>query len=128
VIYIDSSVVLADLFTEERNPPASIWLQDLMSSRLLEYEVWNRIHVREPPNGLIARTRLLLEHVEFIEMVPAALKRALEPFPISLRTLDALHISSLMYARQSDQTIALASYDKKMLAAARVLQIPLHQM
>lgn len=127
MIYIDSSVVLANLFTEVRHPPASLWLKDIISSRLLAYEVWNRVHARTPPSRLVDRAQLLLEHIGFIEMVPAALMRALEPFPIPLRTLDALHISSLIYVRQSDETTTLASYDKKMLAAAHALNIPLYE-
>jgi hypothetical protein len=46
VIYIDSSVVLADLFAESKSPPESLWNRDLGSSRLLVYEVWNRLAVR----------------------------------------------------------------------------------
>jgi hypothetical protein len=128
VIYVDSSVVLADLFTEQRNPAISLWLQDVVSSRLLEYEVWNRIHVHKPIPRLADRARLLIEHIEFIEMTPAILARALKPFPTPLRTLDSLHIASLTYLHQSEQTVALASYDNKMLAAARALHIPLYDL
>lgn len=43
MIYVDSSVLLADLLAEARSPPALLWEEDLSSSRLLAYEVWNRI-------------------------------------------------------------------------------------
>ena len=43
MIYLDSSVVLAHLLMEERRPSADFWEQVCVSSRLLEYEVWNRI-------------------------------------------------------------------------------------
>ena len=46
MIYLDSSVALAYLFGEGRLPPASLWQEPLTSSRLLEYEVWNRINAR----------------------------------------------------------------------------------
>lgn len=127
MIYIDSSVVLANLFTEERNPPASLWLQDLVSNRLLEYEVWNRVHARKPSVRLTDRAGLLIERVQFIEMTPAVLMRALEPFPIPLRTLEALHMASLAYLRQSDGAVEFASYDKRMWAAARALGIPVYE-
>jgi predicted nucleic acid-binding protein len=128
VIYIDSSVVLADLLTEHRNPTATLWRQDLVSSRLLEYEIWNRIHVRKPTPQLADRARFLIEHIDFIEMTPAVLARALSSFPLPLRTLDALHVASLIYMHQTDETISLASYDRKMQAAAEAFSIPLYQL
>src|SRR6516225_7942858 len=39
VIYLDSSVALAHLLVEDRFPAEDLWRQQLVSSRLLEYEV-----------------------------------------------------------------------------------------
>src|SRR5688572_22051876 len=44
LIYVDSSMALAPLLSETRSPPERVWRQQLVSSRLLEYEVWNRVH------------------------------------------------------------------------------------
>jgi hypothetical protein len=44
MIYLDSSVALAHLLAEDRFPPDLLWDQQLVSSRLLECEVWNRIN------------------------------------------------------------------------------------
>jgi hypothetical protein len=49
----------------------------------------------------------------------------LEPFAVSVRTLDAIHLASLAFVRSRGQAVALASYDDRMLAAARGLGIPL---
>jgi hypothetical protein len=46
MIYLDSSVALAYLLGEDRLWAESIWEQSLISSRLLEYETWKRIHAR----------------------------------------------------------------------------------
>ena len=43
MIYVDSSVLLADVLAEPRFPPETLWDEDLASSRLLAYEVWNRL-------------------------------------------------------------------------------------
>jgi hypothetical protein len=43
MIYLDSSVALAYLLAEDRFPPDELWNEQLVSSRLLECEVWNRI-------------------------------------------------------------------------------------
>jgi len=39
MIYLDTSVVLAELLAEDERPPDSLWDDTLVSSRLLEYEV-----------------------------------------------------------------------------------------
>ncbi len=126
MIYLDSSVALAYLLAEDRSPPESIWRETLISSRLIEYEVWNRINARRlgPSHGEAART--LIGHVALIELAPPVLARALEPFPISVRTLDALHLASIEFLRARGQTVALASFDERLLAAARALRVPLY--
>jgi hypothetical protein len=127
VIYIDSSVALAQLLAEDRSPPESIWEQNLVSSRLLEYEVWNRIHARRLGRSHGEGVRALIGHLSLIELVPPVLARALEPFPISVRTLDALHLASIIFLQAHGQTIELASFDDRQLLAARALDIPIFE-
>src|SRR5664279_45991 len=98
VIYLDSSIVLADLFSERRSEPDSFWRSEFVSSRLLEYEVWNRIHARNVVKAKAERAKSLLARVDLIELTPAALERATKPFSVFLRTLDALHVATLAYA------------------------------
>jgi predicted nucleic acid-binding protein len=123
VIYVDSSVLLADLFAEPRSPPERLWDDDLASSRLLAYEVWNRIHAYGlvPSHG--ARARGLLARVNLTAMSEAALARALEPFPVAVRTLDALHLATIEFIRKSGEPVELASYDNRLLAVAQALGI-----
>jgi predicted nucleic acid-binding protein len=125
VIYVDSSVLLADLLAEPRSPPEALWDADLASSRLLTYEVWNRINA----NGLTVshgeRARALLTRINLTEMSQAALARALEPWPAPIRTLDALHLATADYLRRQGEIVELASYDNRLLAAARALDIPI---
>jgi hypothetical protein len=54
-----------------------------------------------------------------IELAPAVLARALEPFPIPVRTLDALHLASADFLRGQRQALEIASYDDRMSVAAR---------
>jgi hypothetical protein len=42
MIYLDSSVALAYLLAEDRYPTNALWDQPIVSSRLLECEVWSR--------------------------------------------------------------------------------------
>jgi hypothetical protein len=125
VIYIDSSVALAHLFGEGRVPPDSLWREQLTSSRILEYEIWNRIHARALGQSLGEQTRELLNEVALMALTPDVLERALEPFPKVVRTLDALHLASIEFLRGKGRPVELASYDNRLNAAAQALGIPL---
>jgi len=126
VIYLDNSVALAHLLAEDRSPPEAIWRETLVSSRLLEYEVWNRIHALRLSRSHSEETRALIGQLGLIELAPPVLARALEPFPIPVRTLDALHLASIEFLRARGQTVMLASFDERLLAGARALGIPLY--
>ncbi len=125
MIYLDTSVVLAHLLAEDRMPPPSLWAETLVSSRLLEYEVWVRIHARSLTRSHAEAARQTLARVGFVELLPQVLERALEPFPVAVRTLDALHLASIDFLRGLGQQPRLASYDDRMLRAAEKLGIPL---
>jgi len=125
LIYLDTSVALAHLLAEDRAPPAALWQAPLIASRLLEYELWNRIHARRLGRSHGDDVRTLLGRVALIELVPPVLARALDPFPLPVRTLDALHLASIQFLRDRGQAIELASYDDRMTGAASKLGIPL---
>jgi membrane protein implicated in regulation of membrane protease activity len=44
VVYLDTSVLLAQLLDEQRQPPGSLWSESLVTSRLTHYEAWVRVH------------------------------------------------------------------------------------
>ena len=125
MIYLDTSVALAHLLAEDRRPPEHIWKETMVSSRLLEYEVWTRIHALERGKSLGEAVRLLLGRVAMIELLPMVLARAVEAFPRPVRTLDALHLASIEYLRGAGQEVSLASYDNRLVTAARSLRIPI---
>jgi uncharacterized protein len=126
MIYLDSSVVLAQLLAEDRVPDPTLWEQGLLvSSRLLEYEVWNRVNARGLATSHEDVVRALLARISFLELVPPVLARALAPFPVPVRTLDALHLASVEFLRGLGQRPSLATYDQRLAAAAEALAIPL---
>jgi hypothetical protein len=65
--------------------------------------------------------RQILARVALVELAPPVLARALEPFPLHVRALDALHLATLDFLRTQGQSVVLASYDEKLIAAARAL-------
>lgn len=126
MIYVDSSVVLAQLLAEDRFPDPAFWQAGpFVSSRLLEYEVWNRINGRGLGPSHADDLRLLLGRIAFLELAPLVLARALEPFPTAVRTLDALHLASIEFLRGLGQRPMLATYDHRLADAATLLGISL---
>ncbi len=126
MIYIDGSVALAQLLTQDHALPETIWWQPLISSRLLEYEVWNRIHARGLARSHGDAARALIAGVALIELAPPVLARALETYPVAVRTLDALHLASIEFLRSRRQKVEVASLDQRLLAGARSLGIPIY--
>jgi hypothetical protein len=74
-------------------------------------------------HGELARG--LLERLAILERLPNVLARALEPFPAPVRTLDALHLASIEFLRGRGQKTELASYEDRLIVAARELGIPI---
>ena len=122
MIYLDSSVALAQVLVEDRVPQARLWQETLVSSRLIEYEIWTRIHAKRLGASHGDEVRALLARVSLIELAPPVLARTLEPFPTTVRTLDALHLASMDFLRSSGQRVELASYDRRLIAAARAMR------
>lgn len=125
MIYVDTSVALAHLLAEDRRPPAALWDSDLVSSRLLEYELWTRLHARQLAASHGDLARLLTARLALLELRPAVLDRALRPFPVSVRTLDALHLASIAFLRERGKKVRLATYDARMTEAAAAMGIEL---
>jgi predicted nucleic acid-binding protein len=121
VIYLDSSVALAHLLAEDRAPASAIWGEPLISSRLLEYEVWNRINARGLARSHGEDARAMLARIALLELAPPVLERALEPFPTTVRTLDALHLASIAFLKSRGQEVELASYDGRLIDCAQRL-------
>jgi hypothetical protein len=125
LIYLDSSVALGQLLGEGRSPPDELWREPLVSSRLLEYEVWNHVHARGLGSTLGGSMRMLIGRLRLVELTPPVLARALQPFPIPVRTLDALDLATIDFIRGQGETVEFASYDNRLLVAARALGIAL---
>ncbi|HEX5657174.1 MAG TPA: PIN domain-containing protein [Polyangiales bacterium] len=125
MIYLDTSVALAHLLGEDRHPPATLWNESLVTSRLLEYELFVRLNARRLGRSHGQAAHELVARLALLQLSSPILARALEPFAVELRTLDAVHLASLEFLRGQGVSVSLASYDTRMLDAARALRIPL---
>jgi predicted nucleic acid-binding protein len=64
----------------------------------------------------------LLEGVEVVDVSGRVLRRASEPFPTPLGTLDAIHLATAMVWRDTRrQELTMATHDKALALASRAL-------
>ncbi|MEO8217635.1 MAG: PIN domain-containing protein [Acidobacteriota bacterium] len=125
MIFLDTSVALAQLLAEDRYPPASLWDKTIVASRVLEYELWNAIHRRALLGTHGTAVVQFVQSIAFAELTRETLRRATEPFPHGVRTLDALHLATILFLRDQGMDLSLASYDERMIDSATALEIPL---
>jgi len=110
VAYLDSSLVLRHILLGETTIEHALACGSIVSSELMEIECRRVIHRARlqgelDDEGMVTATlRLekLLRGISLIELSSTVKKRAMEAFPVTIRTLDALHLSSaLVFAEQS---------------------------
>lgn len=123
LVYLDTSVALAHLLAEDVAPPEELWNEGLVASRLLEYELWTRLHARHLAESHGPLVRDLLSRVALIELIRPLIGRAVEGYPTPVRTLDALHLASLLFLVEQGQEVRLATYDRRLGDAAEALGI-----
>ena len=126
--YVDCSAVLAHILTKDRRPPPALWKEKLVSSRLLEYEVWVRLQALGMAATHGGPAERIIGGTDLLELSPPVLARALRPFPSPLRTLDALHIASMVHLRDNGERARLASYDRRMTTVAETMGFPLYDL
>src|SRR4029077_19070159 len=126
MIYLDSSVVLAHFLVEAERLPERTWDEPLTSSRLLEYEIWTRLHAKGLSRSLRPVVLDFFTRVVFVDLAENVLARARESFPVHVRTLDGLHLATMEFLRTNGDFIELATFDARMTAAARALGISIY--
>ena len=127
MIYIDTSVILAELLAEDRHPAPNFWRQELVSSRLIEYETWTRLHAKGlgPTHGDAAEA--LLASIAIVELSRSVLDRVRHPYPKPVRTLDAIHLASLEFLRERGLRCPLATFDTRQRESAIALGIEVQE-
>lgn len=128
MIDVDTSVVLAQILAEDRTPPEAVWAESLVSIRLLQSESWNRIHARGLGRPPAEEFRQMLGRIARLKTTSSVLGLALEPFPIPVRTLDALNLASAEFLRRQGQEILIATCDARMIEASRRLGITAYSL
>jgi predicted nucleic acid-binding protein len=128
-VYLDTSVVLRVLF-RERNP-IRIWgkWDRAYSSSLWRTEAFRVVDRLRLGGDLsdqdVSEVAVQIETVhETLAIIPLAetiLRRASEAFPTVIGTLDAIHLSSALAIRETENIDLLLTHDQQLAIAARAL-------
>jgi hypothetical protein len=62
-----------------------------------------------------------VKRFQLVDLTPAVLTRAAEPFPVHVATLDAIHLATALELRADVGDIDFATHDRKLGDAARAL-------
>lgn len=126
--YVDSSVVLrlvlgeADPLTgfSELSPVSSVLLRVECLRAIERYRLMNAF---DDPT-VAERRRAVLDFVgafRLVELTPSVLERAADPFPVSVATLDALHLATAIELQQEIGDVLFATHDIRLASAARAM-------
>lgn len=130
-IYVDTSVVLRNVF-DEPGQPIAFWTMDDVprSSDLVRVEAARALQRRrldgELDDDTLAAASLvlqeLLDRLGEIVLDRHVLDRAAGAFPSRVRTLDALHLASaVLWREHGEQVSAFLTHDNRQATAARAL-------
>lgn len=128
IAYVDSSVLLRVVLSQPDRLPEWSAIQQAVTSALTEVECLRTLDRRlrqgllDPEDladrrGLVLR---LLERMDRVDVSPAVLRRAADPFPTPLGTLDAIHLATAILWREGRAgTPVLVTHDGQLATAAR---------
>lgn len=132
VAYLDSSVLLRHILLGDEAIRHALEFPRVVSSELIEIECRRVLHRYRLAGELddesltVARERLdeVLAGIDLLEMSKQIKQRAMDPFPVNVRTLDALHVATALMVAEDAGDVALFSHDEGMNRCARSLGLP----
>jgi predicted nucleic acid-binding protein len=128
--YLDASVVLRLVLGEEHRLATWEQVETAVASALTEVECLRTLDRlarmgRLTPDELAERRGAayqLLAAVDLIDVSRSVLRRASEPFPTPLGTLDAIHLSTaLLWREAAEDSLTVATHDRELATAARAV-------
>lgn len=126
MIYLDTSALAKLVIREAETAALGAWLQRhaaqvWMTSVVGRIEL---IRVVQRSSAAIDGAHLLLAGLDTIPLAEPVADVAQTTGPVTLRTLDAIHLASALSVR--DELTAFCCYDQRLLDAAAVAGLPVH--
>ncbi len=130
IAYVDSSVLLRVVLSQSDRLREWSAIQQAVTSAITEVECLRTLDRRfqqglldtvdlADRRGLVLR---LLERMDRVDVSPAILRRAADPFPTPLGTLDAIHLATAILWREGRaQAPVLVTHDGQLATAARAV-------
>ncbi len=127
IAYVDASVLLRLVLGEPGRLAKWREVDTAVSSALAEVEVvrtLDRLRVRaeltpEETADRRGTAYRLLEAVSLADVSTPILRRAADPFPTPLGTLDAIHLATALAWRDARREVVMATHDAQLALAAR---------
>jgi uncharacterized protein len=120
MIYLDSAAVVKLAHVEPESPALRDWLDERaetgwISSVLTEIESFRAL-ARYVPDA-VSRLPAVLDQIDLIDLDPRIWILAWAVQPVTVRSLDAIHLGTALYSRSG--LTSFATYDARLLDAAR---------
>lgn len=119
--YLDASAIVKLVVTESESTPLLHWyleVERVVTSRIGIIETRRAIRRREHDESRLAA---VIDRLEVFELDPEIDQRASAIFPLSLRTLDAIHVAT---ALSIPGLGSFVTYDDRLADAARHVGLP----
>jgi uncharacterized protein len=119
MIYLDSAAIVKLAHAEPESPALRDWLFERaeigwVSSVLAEIESFRALARHAP--AAVARLHPVLDVVTLIDLDPGIRNRAQSVKPVTVRSLDAIHLATAMSFQS--QLTSFVTYDKRLADAA----------
>lgn len=121
--YLDASAAVKLVLEEPESVGLIRWLRERparSSSSLFRTEIVRATRRALPAR--MSRARRLIAGVTLIAVDDAILEEAARMEPVALRSLDAIHLATAL--RLGAELEAVVTYDRRMIAAAHTLGLP----
>lgn len=125
MIYLDSAAVVKLVHAEPESPALRAWLDERaeaewISSVLVEIESFRAL-ARYAPEA-VTRLHPVLDQIDLIDLSPRVRILAQTIGPVTVRSLDAIHLGTALSIRAS--LTSFVTYDKRLLDAATAAGLP----
>lgn len=128
--YIDSSVILRIIFGEKNSLHVDGEIEYLIACEILKIECLRTIdrmrhELRLSDDDVAMRSELLhkaMRTIRFVKLADIIIQRAGQPFPIVIKTLDAIHLSTaLIWQRREKNNLIFLTHDDQLGKTARAM-------